>query len=80
MYTVEISDETADELFKDIFIQDYLFLRKTIKEMQEKADKLTEFELEDLEDNIRWASAMEVTMEYYIEHERRLELIGKDGG
>lgn len=62
---IEISDDTADELFKDIFIRDYKAVRAYIEELQAKSE-LQNHEMEDLVDNSKWLDAMEALMDYYI--------------
>ena len=62
---IEISDESADELFKDIFIRDYKNVLAYINELQSKAE-LKNHEMEDLVDNSKWLEAMEALMEYYV--------------
>ena len=62
---IEISDDTADELFKDIFIRDYKTVRAYIEELQAKSE-LQNHEMEDLVDNSKWLDAMEALMDYYI--------------
>lgn len=62
---IEISDDTADELFKDIFIRDYKTVRAYIEELQSKSE-LQNHEMEDLVANDGWLQAMEALMDYYI--------------
>ena len=72
---IEISDESADELFKDIFIRDYKTVRAYIEQLQAKAE-LQHDEMEDLVDNSTWLDAMEALMEYYVGPEWRERVDG----
>jgi hypothetical protein len=65
MMKIEISNDTADELFKDIFIRDYKNVLAYINELQAKTE-LQNYEMEDLVDNNKWLEAMEALMEYYV--------------
>lgn len=79
-YNVQLLSETASMLFTDILIEDYRSMKKDTAFLEKRLLTLEPFEFEDLLSNRRWLSAMETLMEYYVEHERRLEIIGKDGG
>jgi hypothetical protein len=80
IYNVHLSSETASMLFTDILIEDYRNMKKDTAFLEARLLTLEPFEFEDLLSNRRWLSAMETLMEYYVEYERRLEIIGKDGG
>jgi hypothetical protein len=75
MFKIEISDETADSMFRDILKQDYLGLKRDIKNLKERGDLLPEFERKDLEFNQRIADAMEIVMEYYFVESTMLKII-----
>lgn len=65
MPVIDISDETADALFRDILVTDYRGLRKQIYELRERG-KLPDYEQEDLENSIRYFEAIKIMMEYYL--------------
>lgn len=66
---IDISDDTADALFRDILITDYRGLRKQIYELHQRGT-LPDFEREDLENAIRYYEAIKIMMEYYLpQHE-----------
>jgi hypothetical protein len=62
---IELSDETADQLIRDILIQDYRMIAKDIKNLQSQPD-LKNFEREDLENSQRTIAAMKIILEYYV--------------
>jgi len=65
MPQIDISDETADALFRDILITDYRGLRKQIYELRARGE-LPDYEQEDLETAIRYFEAIKIMMEYYL--------------
>lgn len=65
MPQIDISDDTADALFRDILITDYRGLRKQIYDLRARGE-LPDFEQEDLENAIRYFEAMKIMMEYYM--------------
>lgn len=69
MHNIEISDDTADLLFRDMLVADYRELKKDIRALESKTSngiELSPYELDDLEDWTRWANALEILLEYYI--------------
>ena len=79
MFKIEITDETADALFRDVLVQDYKGLVQDILASSIKLS-LEKHEQEDLAEWIRYRDAIKVMMEYYFPYEQYLELIGLDGG
>lgn len=74
MFKIEVSEETADNLFRDIFKQDYRGLRSDIAKL-EADPNIDNLDREDLEFNKRIVSALEIVMEYYFVDEDRNKLI-----
>lgn len=72
---IEISDDTVDELFNDIFIRDYKRVRTYIEQLQAKSE-LQQSEMEDLVDNSKWLDAMEALMDYYVGEDWRERVDG----
>ena len=71
MPQIDISDDTADALFRDILVTDYRGLRTQIYELRARGE-LPDFQREDLENAIRYYEAMKTMMEYYLPiHEAR---------
>ena len=61
MYKIEISDETAESMFRDILIEDYRRIRNDIYDLTNRAveqGELKSFEQEDLEHNKQYLEAM----------------------
>ena len=79
MFKIEITDETADALFRDVLVQDYKGLVQDILASSIKLS-LEKHEQEDLAEWIRYRDAIKVMMEYYFPYEQYLELVGLDGG
>jgi len=80
MYKIEISDETAESMFRDILIEDYRRLRNDIYDLTNKAvehGELQPYEQEDLDGNKRWFEAMKVLMEYYLPYSDAEKIIGE---
>jgi hypothetical protein len=65
MPQIDISDETADALFRDILVTDYRGLRRQIYDLRARGE-LPDFEQEDLENSIRYFEAIKIMMEYYL--------------
>ena len=79
MFKIEITDETADALFRDVLVQDY---KRLVQDIQASSIKLSleKHEQEDLAEWIRYRDAIKVMMKYYFPYEQYLELVGLDGG
>ena len=65
MPQIDISDETADALFRDILVTDYRGLRRQIYELRARGE-LPDYEQEDLETAIQYFEAIKIMMEYYL--------------
>lgn len=68
MHKIEIADDTADLLFRDMLVTDYRSLKDDIRKLQiriNNGEELSPYELEDMSDWIRWADALEILLEYY---------------
>ena len=76
MFKVEISDETADSMFRDILIQDYRGLQNSIDELLQKKG-LEAYEEEDLRNDMRYVEAMRVLMEYYLPYDQMRKILGE---
>ena len=80
MYKIEISDETAESMFRDILIEDYRRMRNDIYNLTNQAveqGKLPEYIQEDLDNNKRFFEAMKVLMEYYLPYSDAEKIIGE---
>jgi hypothetical protein len=65
MPIIEITNDTADAIFRDMLIQDYAGL-KSEKIRLESAESLAEFQKQDLISTRRYLVGMEIMMEYYL--------------
>lgn len=74
--TLEISEETVDNIFRDILIQDYKNLSEDIRRAESRLEDLKPHEFEDLVDNRRWKEGIAVAMEYYIDYQTHLKILG----
>jgi hypothetical protein len=78
MFTVTITDETAESIFRDILIQDYRGLKSQIRENESRLQDLKSYELEDLAADRRWATAIETLFEYYLTDDRAKKIIDEE--
>lgn len=78
MYTLKITNETADTLFQDILIQDYKGIVSDIADLESRLQDLKPYEFEDLCNNRRWRDALAVMMEYYLTHDTMKEVLGEN--
>jgi hypothetical protein len=76
MAKVEISDETLDELFKDVLIQDYRSFIKNIKQLEAVKDP-EPWQLEDLDNDQHYLAAMKIMLTYYLSHDKYTELFNE---
>lgn len=67
MPQIDISDDTADALFRDMLTTDYRRLREQIYHLKQR--ELKQYEQEDLENSIRYFEAIKVMMGYYLTHD-----------
>ena len=80
MYKIEISDETAESMFRDILIEDYRRIRNDIYDLTNRAveqGELKSFEQEDLEHNKQYLEAMKVMLGYYLPQTEADIIIGE---
>jgi hypothetical protein len=80
MYKIEISDETAESMFRDILVEDYRRIRSDIYDLTNRAvenGELKSFEQEDLENNKEYFEAMKVMLGYYLPQTDADAIIGE---
>lgn len=79
-FKLEISDESANTLMKDILRDDLFSLRQQMNSMRLQiaaGEKIPEYQLDDLKDWTRWHEALMTLTEYYFtESERKQFEIG----
>ena len=75
MVKVEITNDTADALFKDILVQDYRGLVRSISELESRDADLEPYQIEDLSNDRRLKAAIEIMMEYYFTPDQMREAI-----
>lgn len=68
MVKINISDDTACSLFRDMLLDDYKRLAKDIAAARTDAD-LDEVDHSDLDDWVRWHAAIGQLMDYYFNEE-----------
>lgn len=68
MRTIEISNDTVDQLFKDILIQDYRAMVESVNELTALAmqENFLPYQVEDLNNNRTFLDAMAVLLTYYL--------------
>ena len=62
---VELTSEAVDGLMRSILMQDYRGIVEDTNRLKKVKDKQT-YQLQDIENNLRYIDAMEVLMEYYV--------------
>lgn len=80
MYKIEISDETAESMFRDILVEDYRRIRNEIYTLTNKAvehGELQKYEQEDLDNNKQYFEAMKVMLGYYLPQSEADIIIGE---
>ena len=77
MHKIEISDDTAEAIFRDILIQDFKGIIASVRELEGRLQELESYELEDLHDNRRYAEALKVMMGYYLAHDEAERVINE---
>lgn len=70
---VDLTSEAVDGLMRSILLEDYKNLCWDIKRLEE-LDNKSNYQIEDLENNIEYKAAMEKMMEYYIGYHWENEL------
>ena len=65
---VEISDETADSLMRDMLVKDYGYMLQDIKDIEKRKanGKLEPYTEYDLENNKMFVEAFETLLKYYL--------------
>jgi hypothetical protein len=76
MAKIEISDETLDDLLKDVLIQDYRSFINNIKQLEAVKDP-EPWQLEDLDNDRHYLAAMKIMLTYYLPHDRYRELFNE---
>ena len=66
MYKLTIGEDTADLLIRDVLVQDYRRICKSIAELETKTEKLKPFQLEDLDMEREVRDALIVLLKYYL--------------
>lgn len=64
---LEINDDLADEIIRQVLRRQYESLCHSIKSLENRLD-LAFYEESDLKDNIMYARAIRTTLEYFSEH------------
>ncbi len=62
---IDLNNEAVDGIIKSILIEDYQGLVGDINRL-ESAQKLEDYQQQDLAHNHRYRNAMEIIMEYYV--------------
>lgn len=77
MTTITISDETADQLFKDILVQDYLAMVESVNKLTALAmqEDLPSYTFEDLNNDRTFRDAMAVLLTYYLTYDEYSKIL-----
>ena len=78
MFKIEITNETAEAIFRDILIQDYKSLVKNIDNLESRLQDLKPYEFEDLCAERRFKEAIKIMMEYYLAPDQMKAVINED--
>jgi hypothetical protein len=65
-YTFELDQETMDNIVLQTLKEDFLNLRSDIKRLISRADDLESYQRIDLQDNIKYYSALAIILQYYM--------------
>lgn len=65
MPKIDVTQETYDMLFQNVFVEDYESICSSIRQLAGTLD-LKPFQQEDLENNIEVRKAMETLLKYYL--------------
>jgi hypothetical protein len=79
MRKVEITEDSADAILRQMLVEDYFDLVNDIESMG-KEPNLNKAQEGDLIDSIKYRNALQTLLEYYLPYERYLEVVGLDGG
>jgi len=74
MYTVQLSDNTVDMIFRDILVEDYIRLCEDIKQLKANEANLESWQLEDLENYKYYRKGFKKILRYYLTHDEAAEL------
>jgi len=66
MAIIDISDDTADGLFRDMLVGDYRAIKRSITRLESRIDDLKDHEMEDLHNDLRILASMDVLLGYYL--------------
>jgi hypothetical protein len=66
MYKLTIGEDTADLLIRDVLVQDYRRICKSIAELESSTEELKPFQLEDLANDREFRDALTVMLRYYL--------------
>lgn len=74
---INIQEETAEELFRTILIQDYKNLVSDIKTLKKRRRKkgLQFYEQQDLDNNVNFMNGIEIMLTYYLSHDEAQKVI-----
>jgi hypothetical protein len=75
MYKVELSTETVDMIFRDIFVEDYIRICRDIDDLKNRKDALACYEKEDLENNEEYRKGFEILLKYYLPLDEAVEIM-----
>lgn len=76
-FNIEISDDTASALFRDILVQDYKDMVYNIKKAEDNLENLAPYEFEDLVAWRRWREALGVMLEFYLAADEREAILSE---
>ena len=73
---IEISDETIDEVIKDVLVKDYIGFINRVKQLAAIESPET-WQKEDLDNERHFLAAMKVMLTYYLRHDQYTELFNE---
>jgi hypothetical protein len=77
MVKIEISNETADSLIRDILVNDYRSLINDIAKLESNLPNLKPFELEDLDNDRTFVEGFKIILKYYLTYDEYTELFNE---
>lgn len=75
MYNLQIAEDTADLLIRDIIKQDYRRVCASIAELESRTEELKPFQQEDLDMDREVRDALIVMLKYYLPLDEAHEVI-----
>jgi hypothetical protein len=63
---VELGDEAAYELVRDVLVEDYLHLSKQVSSFERRKDKLKPYEQEDFNSWLKTIAAIDSLFDFYL--------------